>query len=109
MKGIVPEPIRTRSNKTTFDATFGYELQRQWSTYVTAFGPTARPRIAERGYVDQSRFWLRLQSIRAGVGGPDLTCIMRLVELETWLRSLESPHRRGALIAPRTKPAGRES
>lgn len=109
MKGIVPEPIRTRRNKTIFDASFGHELDREWSTYAAAFGPAARTRIAARGYVDQARFWSRLQSIRAGEEAPDLVCVIRLVELETWLRSLES-HTASRMPAPvswkGTEPVG---
>lgn len=88
MRGILPESVRTRRSKTVFQAQVGSELEQQWAEYAAAFGPTARPELARRGYVDPQRFWSRLTQLREGVYGPDLVYILEMVGLETWLRSL---------------------
>jgi asparagine synthase (glutamine-hydrolysing) len=103
MRGLIPESVRTRTTKTAFNATFQDELIHCWPAYAAAFSATARPRIAERGYVDQGRFWARLQRMRAEGSGADFVYVLRLVELETWLRALEQP--RPSLVRLARPPA----
>ena len=94
MRGILPESIRTRITKTVFGEVWEQEISRNWSDYEAAFGPSASPEIARRGYVDQTSFWSRLTQVRHGGGGNDLVYVYALVELETWLRSICQPRSR---------------
>jgi asparagine synthase (glutamine-hydrolysing) len=96
MRGILPERVRTRANKTFFDSVFRQELNEHWSKYASAFGPSGQAEIVDRGYVDQSRFWRRLEAVRDGSVGGDLMPLMRVVALETWLRSVTGARRRFA-------------
>jgi asparagine synthase (glutamine-hydrolysing) len=89
MRGTLPESVRTRTTKTVFGASFVDEVRQQWSTYESAFGPRGEARIANRGYVDGRRFWEQLEGVVRGDESADLMWVSRLVELETWLRSLE--------------------
>jgi asparagine synthase (glutamine-hydrolysing) len=101
MRDILPESIRTRTSKTYFTAVFDNELSRRWTSYEAIFGPDARPEIAERGYVDQERFWMRLQAGRNGADLPDAMYVVRMVGLESWLRSLRLPRARLATVPDR--------
>lgn len=91
MRGILPESIRTRTSKTVFTPIWEQEFQRQWPLYEAAFGPAATSRVARHGFVDPARFWQRLRQVRESVDGNDLLFLIRVVELETWLRSLDRP------------------
>lgn len=102
MRGIVPDSIRLRTQKTYFSAVQDNELQRNWDDFETAFGSAARPEIVQRGYVDHARFWARLQQMRDGGGGVDSYYLMRMVGLETWLRSLKLPREALTGIATRS-------
>lgn len=104
MRGIVPESIRTRTTKTVFSAVFENEIARQWPVFEAAFGPSARPEIAARGYVDRDRFWTRLQEARVSMAGPDMIYVMQVVGLETWLRSLQAPRPQCVKVAPPWSP-----
>lgn len=86
LRGILPESIRTRTNKTVFTDSISSELVRQWPTYEAAFGPNAISEVALRGYVDQKRFWSRLCEVRDGRDVSDLIYMFQVVGLETWLR-----------------------
>ncbi|MBI2321239.1 MAG: asparagine synthetase B [Chloroflexi bacterium] len=105
MRGILPESIRTRTAKTVFNVAFHTELREHWPVYEAAFGPAARSEVAARGYVDQRRFWERLQTVRDGQKGPDFTYIVHIIELETWLRSLRLPRPQLVTVPP---PWGRQ-
>ncbi|HET8625934.1 MAG TPA: asparagine synthase-related protein [Thermomicrobiales bacterium] len=100
MRGILPESVRTRRVKTMFNAVIVNEVQRNWPAYEAAFGPAARPEIAARGYVDQARFWARLQDMRNGDHGLDRVYLMQLVGLETWFRALALPRPQAVTVAP---------
>jgi asparagine synthase (glutamine-hydrolysing) len=104
MQGILPDSIRTRNRKTYFSDVYDSEIVRNWGAFQAAFGPTARPEIVQRGYVDHARFWDRLQQMRAGAGGVDAYYLMRLVGLETWLRSLALPRERLTRAPSRSFP-----
>ncbi|MFN0070215.1 MAG: asparagine synthase-related protein [Chloroflexota bacterium] len=91
MHGIVPEPIRTRIHKTMFGEVAQSELECNWPLYEVAFGPSATPAIAEHGYVDQAKFWSRLQTLRSKRDTPDAIYVMQMISLETWLRSFLLP------------------
>ncbi|ACZ43709.1 asparagine synthase [Thermobaculum terrenum ATCC BAA-798] len=100
MRGILPETIRTRTSKTHFASAFERELELNWHHYKAVFGPGGTPRIAERGYVVQERFWQRLQAMRAGERGPDFLYVMYIIGLETWLRALELPRPQLVTVPP---------
>lgn len=100
MRGILPESIRTRTSKTFFTAVWREELARQRPLHRTAFGPGAAPLIAERGYVHQDAFWERLQTLGEQAAGGDVAYVLRMLELETWLRSLRLPRQRAVTVAP---------
>lgn len=99
MHGILPESIRTRRSKTVFEPAWQREVEEQWPVYVEAFGPGARSRVAAAGYVDQTAFWERLQQFHADPAGEDALLLLRVVELETWLRGLESGQRHQTRVA----------
>lgn len=92
MTGILPERVRTRTSKTTFMAVLEQEFVRNWEAYESAFGPEGDSKIVSRGYVDRSRFWSKLRSLRDGdPPGGDLAYVSTLVDIETWLRRLAQP------------------
>jgi asparagine synthase (glutamine-hydrolysing) len=93
MQGILPERIRTRTTQTHFAAAYEQLLDRAWPVYEAAFGPGAgvRSEIARRGYVDPDRFWARLQQVRGGMRGSDFLHVLRMLALETWLRTFNHP------------------
>jgi asparagine synthase (glutamine-hydrolysing) len=93
MRGILPESIRLRADKTTFTSGAQSEIDRNWSSLQAAFGPGGQAETAARGYVDQTKFWSRLQEMRAGTLGADLVYVLRVAELETWLRTFRLPWR----------------
>jgi asparagine synthase (glutamine-hydrolysing) len=98
MRGILPESVRTRTAKTVFQSQVRREIEQQWPLYTAAFGPSARPEIARLGYVNQPCFWSRLLQLRNGEYGPDLTYVLEMVGLETWLRSLRQPRPQATTI-----------
>jgi asparagine synthase (glutamine-hydrolysing) len=106
MRGILPESIRMRTSKTVFSAVGEQEIARQWPAFEAAFGPAARPEVARRGYVDQALFWSRLQELRQRYEGGDRTYVMRVVELETWLRALRLGRPWGVTVAEPRVDAG---
>jgi asparagine synthase (glutamine-hydrolysing) len=98
MRGIVPERIRVRPIKTVFDIAVAGEIGRNWPVYESVFGPGARPHVVARGYVDQPVFWSRLEQVRSGRAVGDLTYIMRIVALESWLRGVAQPRPRATTV-----------
>jgi asparagine synthase (glutamine-hydrolysing) len=105
MRGIVPESVRTRTSKTVFQAQVRHGIDRQWSAFEAAFGPSSRPEIALRGYVDRHQFWSRLIHLREGQYGPDLVYVLEMVGLETWLRTLQLPwYQRVTVVPPIERP-----
>jgi asparagine synthase (glutamine-hydrolysing) len=104
MRGILPEPIRSKTGITIFNSAISQQIDRHWPNYLETFGPGAQPRVAERGYVDRERFWARLQSFREG--GPaamrrDTRLVMYVIGLEHWLRGLELPRSTAVNVATR--------
>jgi asparagine synthase (glutamine-hydrolysing) len=90
MRGILPESIRGRTTATHFGSFFLDELLHQWPAYEAAFGPGSQPEVVARGWVDQQRFWERLQRLRQSSDyGNDLIYIMRMAAIETWLRTFK--------------------
>ncbi len=100
MRGIMPETVRTRTSKTHFAAAFERELDLNWHLYEQAFGPRGRSEIAERGYIDQEKFWQKLQEVRHGQRGRDFLYVMYIIGLETWLRALDLPHPQVVTVPP---------
>jgi asparagine synthase (glutamine-hydrolysing) len=100
MRGILPESIRARTHKTIFRNVWENELASQWRVFGRAFGPSGRSEIADRGYVKPEPFWARLTELQAGQVGGDFMYIMKLVELETWLRALRLPRPRLVTVPP---------
>ena len=91
MRGILPESVRTRTTRTHFASVFEDEVARRWSDYEAVFGPSGRSLIADRGYIDRSKFWTRLLMLRDGVRDADFFYLTRVVALETWLRAATRP------------------
>jgi hypothetical protein len=101
MRGKLPESIRARTHQTHFGSSFRDEIQRRWHVYEEAFGPSARSRVVERGYVDREGFWARLTALRDGSDyGTDLIYIMVIACLESWLRVLEHPRPQQVTVPP---------
>lgn len=105
LRGILPESIRTRTVKAHFGSTFTSSVERQWPLYQEVFGPGRLSKIAERGYVDPERFWLRLQQLRDGLVGPDLIYLIQLISLETWLRGFSRPRPESVTVWAPEAPA----
>jgi asparagine synthase (glutamine-hydrolysing) len=91
MIGVLPEDIRQRTTKTVFSQSRTPEIERNWSNYEAVFGPTGQSEIAQRGYITPDRFWNRLQQARANPAMSDMTYVMQMMGLETWLRSFRLP------------------
>lgn len=91
MLGILPESVRTRTQKPNFSSVVRSELERHWDTYEAVFGPGGRSEIAARGYIDPPAFWERLERLRAGQFSPDGVYAVRMLNIETWLRSFDLP------------------
>ncbi|HEX5165641.1 MAG TPA: asparagine synthase-related protein [Thermomicrobiales bacterium] len=104
MVGILPDSVRTRTDKTIFEGVVTNEFQQQWPDYVDAFGPASRSELAKRGLIDQAEFFKRLGEYRDGQFGGDFSYMTHLVGLETWLRSLALP--RSTLTALAYETAG---
>lgn len=100
LRGILPEPVRTRTTKTIFSAWVDDDVRRQWPAYERLFGPSARSLVAARGYVDQARLFAGLDGLRRGVDRADRIWLMKIIGLEIWLRSLELPRVRLTAVAP---------
>jgi asparagine synthase (glutamine-hydrolysing) len=100
MRGILPESIRTRTSKTVFRGVFEDEVASHWTTYASAFGPSAKPEVARRGYVEPRLFWQRLQELRDGRSGADLIYVMQIVGLESWLRTFALPRPQRVMVPP---------
>jgi hypothetical protein len=105
MRGTLPESIRTRTKPTQFSATVGRELERHWSRHEAVFGPSGRSEVAERGYIDQARFWARLQHYRAGRHGADFRYLNYVIGLETWLRGVQAPRAVATRVSTRVRTA----
>lgn len=88
MYGILPESVRTRTQKTLFRSVFVEEMQRRWAELSGAFGPGASNEVTACGYVEAEPFWERLQRFRDGDYGLDGMYITKVLNLETWLRTL---------------------
>jgi asparagine synthase (glutamine-hydrolysing) len=98
MVGVLPESVRTRVGKTVFNSVVAETARRHWATFEAAFGPGARSELAERGYVDPARFWTRLELLRDGLEGADAVYLVKMIALESWLRTFRLP--REQLVAP---------
>lgn len=86
LKSLLPEPLRLRNDKTTFDQPFyeGLRKGKGWSDLLTV-----APRIAERGIVDGARW---IEAVRQAKLGRthSLAQFQAAVTLEIWLRQLEN-------------------
>ena len=94
MRGVLPESVRTRRQvEDSFQLCPGARGRHaQWSHYELAFGQSVTAEVAARGYVDQKRFWARLQEQRAGQGGTqDLIYTTQMLGLESSLRTFKLP------------------
>jgi len=100
MRGIVPESIRTRTSKTVFLSAWQREIELQWPLYERVFVPSVRSEIAVHGYVDQEGFWERLLELRSGTYRRDFVYVMRMIALETWLRTLKLPRSQRVTVPP---------
>ena len=100
MRGMLPDSLRTRATKQVFNSVFASELERQWPEYEATFGPSGTSRVAARGYVNREALWARLQALRGGEVTRDFVCVVRVVALETWLRTLELPRPQLVTVAP---------
>jgi asparagine synthase (glutamine-hydrolysing) len=98
LAGIVPEPVLARTEQTHFASAAVERIRRQWTVLERWFGRTARPRIAERGYVEPGAFWSRLQQVRDGRLGLDFLHLDYCLGLEAWLRSLEQPRQEAVTV-----------
>jgi asparagine synthase (glutamine-hydrolysing) len=86
LKSLLPEPLRLRYDKTTFDQPF-YEGLRKGKAWTNLL--TIAPRIAERGIVDGAR-WIEAVG-QAKLGRThSLAQFQAAATLEIWLRQMEN-------------------
>jgi len=95
LRGILPEPVRTRKTKAGPSEAFCRALVREWGWVSTLLKD---PRVAAHGFVDRAAFLRALDRARHGVV-TSMVQLLRTVSLEIWLRTLEqsplpapSPH-----------------
>jgi asparagine synthase (glutamine-hydrolysing) len=100
MAGILPESVRCRTDKPHFASVVMREFQEHWPDFQAAFGPGGKSEIAERGYVNRAGFWERLQLLREGEFAPDGVYVMRMLNLETWLRTQTLPRGQRTTVRP---------
>ena len=100
LRGLLPEPIRTRRTKTVFTSGIGAHTNQQWTVYEEIFGPGSQPQVAARGYVDQDRFCTRLEGLRSGIDLPDLIWVLQIIGLEIWLRAVALPREQFVVVPP---------
>jgi asparagine synthase (glutamine-hydrolysing) len=100
MRGILPESIRTRTLKVNFVGVWQSEIAQQWPIYEAVFSPSACSEVAARGYINPQQFWSRLVELRTGNFGPDFAYIVKIVDLETWLRAIKLPRPQLVTVAP---------
>lgn len=85
MAGLLPKQTRLRRGKRGSDAAFYLALRRDTEWYALL---TERPRVAERGYVDRSRWREAVDKARFGYV-EDIGAFLCCCALEAWLRSVE--------------------
>lgn len=81
MKGILPDKIRTRRDKTSFNARFSLGLRHEWATIVGQ----REFAVVERGLVKREQLHAALQLWRLGQWDY-LGQILSLLIVEHWLR-----------------------
>jgi asparagine synthase (glutamine-hydrolysing) len=105
---ILPDAIRLRDGKVSFDGTVSKWLTLEWRQVERVLEPGQHARIYARGYVDAMAFWQRLQSLRDGHVDRDLLFVRAMIGLELWLRSLEG-HRDAATSVSDRSAVDRQS
>jgi hypothetical protein len=85
LKSILPEAVRLRQEKTTFDQPFyeGLRQGKEWSRLLTV-----APRVVERGIVDGARWIEAVKQARLG-RTYSLAQFQAVATLEIWLRQRE--------------------
>lgn len=87
MRGILPEPLRTRTSKTTANQSFFLAIERQWDEIE----PLVRqPVLAELGVVDRDEFRHAMRRARHGVG-EQVIALGWTLGLEAWVRTFTHP------------------
>jgi asparagine synthase (glutamine-hydrolysing) len=86
LKSILPEAVRLRNEKTTFDQPFyeGLRKGKEWTSLLTV-----APRVAERGIVDGARWIEAVKQARLG-RTHSLAQFQAIATLEIWLRQMEN-------------------
>ena len=86
LKSILPEAVRLRQEKTTFDQPFyeGLRKGQEWTRLLTV-----APRVVERGIVDGARWIEAVQQARLG-RTYSLAQFQAVATLEIWLRQMEN-------------------
>lgn len=84
-QGLLPEPIRTRKTKTTIDEIFSRVLERERHE----IGDPRKFEVCQRGYAAPNV--LAKEMVRIAIGRMDhSSSLFRLMNIEQWLRSLET-------------------
>jgi asparagine synthase (glutamine-hydrolysing) len=86
LKSLLPEALRLRSDKTTFDQPF-YEGLRKGKTWTDLL--SVAPRVVERGIVDGARWIEALAQAKLG-RTHSLAQFQAIATLEIWLRQMEN-------------------
>ncbi|MDQ6869025.1 MAG: asparagine synthase-related protein [Pseudomonadota bacterium] len=94
LKGILPEPIRQRSDKGGGGQAYAEGLRKgnAWTELLLA-----HPRIVERGYVDANLWGEAVKRARFGVRS-SMKDFLAAATLEVWLRQLEDFRRNLATL-----------
>jgi len=88
MRGLLPEPVRTRLGKTYLQDFIHQALKRSAATTLARF--FAQPRLADMRIIDASRFRTHLARSAAGGCDTDWAAIWHTMGLERWLRHIHA-------------------
>jgi hypothetical protein len=97
VKSVLPEALRLRSDKTTFDQPFyeGLRMGKIWTSLLTM-----SPRVAELGIVDPAKWNDAVAQAKLG-RTHSLAQFQAVATLEIWLRQMDGcSARRGRLSMP---------
>jgi asparagine synthase (glutamine-hydrolysing) len=92
LRGILPEPIRTRLTKDTATHSLLRGVREGWSNISDV---VQGRRIAQLGLVEPAAFRSACEQLRHGLIGNHLRYLIAALSLEMWLRSKESHGRSG--------------
>lgn len=95
-RNVLPESIRQSGRKVNFNDLYQRRFLEAASSLKKLFAPPVVPRVSAMGFLDGTQFWRNLSEILAAVetsrpvNPARALLVNRIVQLELWLRALES-------------------